>query len=49
MLAGVPLAVPLASAKLWAFVVALTATGAPATSTCAKLVLQTLSVTDKRP
>ena len=40
---------PLPSAKLCAFVVAFTTTGAPVASTAAKLVLQTLSVTEKRP
>src|SRR6478735_1541022 len=47
--AGVPLAVPLASAKLCALTRALAATGLPVASTAAKLVLQTLSVTEKRP
>ena len=44
-----PFAVPLAIAKLCAFAAAETATGAPVASTCAKLVLQTLSVTGNLP
>ena len=48
-LTGVPLAVPLAIAKLCAFCAGTSGIGAPVASTCAKLVPQTFSVTEKRP